>query len=49
MDLDGEVTASDLHVLLEAWSSGHFHDIDGDGRFTTLDLALILQELRNCP
>jgi hypothetical protein len=43
------VNSTDLHVLLEAWARGGFHDLDGDGRFTELDLAIALQELPACP
>ncbi|MDG2199846.1 MAG: S8 family serine peptidase [Phycisphaerales bacterium] len=46
---DGTVNSTDLHVLLEAWARGGFHDLDGDGRFTELDLAIALQELPACP
>jgi len=46
---DGEVNSRDLHLLLEAWARDGFHDLDGDGQFTELDLAHALQELHSCP
>ncbi|MEE2718541.1 MAG: dockerin type I domain-containing protein, partial [Planctomycetota bacterium] len=46
---DGDVNSNDLHVLVRDWAHGGFHDLDRDGRFSPRDLALVLQQLHDCP
>ena len=45
LDLDGDVTAADLSLLLEAWgptSAGHRADFDASGDVGAADLSLLL-------